>query len=70
MSSPKFFTVNHSLHTLHAVKPGSITEQKLAEKSIGERLTMYVAGDRHSVFETPEEARSFLVLLSLHGTQS
>lgn len=70
MNAPaKFFTVNHHDQTLHTVKPGSDLEKALSQKAIGDRLTIKVAGKRHSVFETGVEARDFLVLLQLDGNQ-
>jgi len=64
-----FYTVNHTTHSLHTVKPGTTLEESLLSKTIGERLTIRVGDDRHSVFETPGEARDFLALLELDGGQ-
>lgn len=65
-----FYTVNHDLHTLHTVRPGSELETKLSiMDSNKKRIPLLVKNAKHSVFRSAEEARGFLYMLMLNGNQ-
>jgi hypothetical protein len=65
-----YYTVNHDLHTLHTVRPGSALEAKLngIDKSKA-RITVFVKNTKHSAFRVADEARGFLAMLVLNGNQ-
>lgn len=60
------YTVNHTMHSLHTVKPGSSLDHRLAGNSV---KMIVVAGNKHSVFTTPIAARNFQALLMLDGSK-
>ena len=65
-----FYTVNHSLQSLHTVRPGSKFEQALTDKDIKkERFVMMIGDDRHSVFRAAELAREWRDFLEAFGGQ-
>ena len=65
-----FYTVNHTMHSAHRVAPGSATEAKIACVFVGKRLVMKIGSAKHSVFDSPQKASAFQVLLEHCGAQS
>jgi hypothetical protein len=62
-----FYTVNHTTHFLHTIRPDSKLEKKIQAVYKGERLVVKIGHDRHSVFTSIKGAKDFVLLLELQG---
>lgn len=64
-----FYSVNHVMHSLHTIRPGSKFEQAIADRQPAARLVVRIGGEKHSVFRTTQAAKDFQTLLMMDGGQ-